>query len=61
VAPRSLKVFALPVRAVAVACGRQGALWLLHSCAARADVSQYAVTGLANAPRAESRPRWPVR
>jgi len=32
-----LKVFALSVRAVAVGCGRQGALWLLHLRAALND------------------------
>ena len=36
-AARSLKVFVLSVRAVAVGCGRQGALWLLHLRAARGD------------------------
>ena len=30
----SLKVFSLPVRAIAVVCGRQGAPWLLHLGAA---------------------------
>jgi len=35
VAARSLKVFALPLRAIAVGWGRQGAFWLLHLRAAR--------------------------
>ena len=32
-----LKIVALPVRAVAVGWGRQGAVWLLHFGAARVD------------------------
>jgi len=40
VAARSLKVFALPLRAVAVGWGRQGAFWLLHLRAARGGHSQ---------------------
>jgi len=35
VAARSLKVFALPVKAIAVDGGRQRAFWLLHLAAAR--------------------------
>jgi hypothetical protein len=34
---RSLMIFLLPVRAVAVACGRRRAPWLLHLNAARDD------------------------
>jgi hypothetical protein len=40
VAARSLKVFALPLRAIAVGWGRQGTFWLLHLCAARGGHSQ---------------------
>jgi hypothetical protein len=42
VAARSLKVFALPVMAIAVACDRSGVAWLLHCCAARGDRSRAA-------------------
>jgi hypothetical protein len=35
VATRSLKVFALPVKVIAVGSGRQEAFWLLHLAAAR--------------------------
>jgi len=40
VAARSLKVFALLLRANAVGWGRQGAFWLLHLGAARGGHSQ---------------------
>jgi len=40
VAARSLKVSALPVRAIVVGWGRQGVFRLLHLCAARGGYSQ---------------------
>jgi hypothetical protein len=45
-AGRSLKVSALAARAVAVACGRQSSLWLLHLNAARDHPLMVASPGL---------------